>query len=129
MSCPVPGHDDRHPSAVVGDLDDGGVWVKCYSRCGTKAPWHALKDLGFIEQKAYKKAKFREAECEKKLTGHWIYRWTDGSPHSQTKRFDLTAPDGTPAGKKFLRLNAEGKNPGPGFKYILLYLPEITPAA
>lgn len=129
ISCPVPGHDDRHPSAEVGDLDDGGIWIKCYSRCGSKAPWHALKDMGYIEQKAYKKAKYTFAECEKKLAGHWIYKNVDGSIHSQAKRFDMTAPDGTPAGKTYIRLNAYGKKPGPGFKYILLHLPEVVQAA
>lgn len=129
ISCPVEGHEDRHPSAEIGDIKDGGIWCKCYSRCGAKAPWHALKQRGLIEEKYQKKVKWELEECEKKLTETNKYYWIDGKLHSMSKRFDLIAPDGTPVGKKYIRLNAEGRKPGPGFKYILYRLPEVVAGA
>jgi KaiC/GvpD/RAD55 family RecA-like ATPase len=33
FGCCCPAHNDRHPSFIIGDTENGGIWSKCFAGC------------------------------------------------------------------------------------------------
>ena len=130
VSCIVPGHDDRNPSCMLFDKPGGGPGIKCLSGCSQDATWQALTDLGYVAKKAEKKfIDIPDAECKRDFVKQWKWLDADGNLHMTTTRLELKRPDGSVKKKIPFPKLPDGKNPGPNYPVIPLYLPEVLKAA
>lgn len=106
VSCPVPGHEDTHPSCTVSNTAKGWIHIECHSRCGAELPKAELIARGLVPD--FEKIKQAKAEREAKaaakagpVDGRWEYIDINGVTQLIVTRTNTYDSAGKITGKSF----------------------------